>query len=311
MSIPKHQDVRWPLLEHIKDGDVYTLKECTKQLADFFQLTDEERNEQLSKTQRTRMYDRVYWAKKHLTVAGLVELLERGKFRITQEGKNLLKQKLSKIEDVHLEQYNGYIEFLKRSGKKAISQLHNNSNNSVAILEKVYERSNDTPYEIMEHNFKELNTVLADELLDRVKKMDYFKFEHIVLDLLEKLGYGSHKQVTKRTTDGGIDGVISDALGLNRIFVQAKRWSNTTIGRQEIQQFVGALHGFGGDTGIFITTSSFGEKALNYAKSLKNVNIVLINGQQLAQYMIEVGLGISVEKVYEVKKVNLDYFIEE
>lgn len=311
MSIPKHQDVRWPLLEYIKDGDVYTLMECTEQLADFFQLTIEERNEQLTKTKRTRMYDRVYWAKKHLTVAGLIELSGWGKFRITQEGKNLLKQNFSKIEDVDLEQYDGYVEFLKRSGKKDISQLGNNSNNSIAVLEKVYEGSNDTPYGIMEDTFKELNTVLADDLLDRVKRMDYFKFEHIVLDLLEKLGYGSRKQVTSRTADGGIDGFISDALGLNRIFVQAKRWSDTSIGRSEIQKFAGALDGFGGSNGIFITTSSFSEGAYKYVKALANKKIVLIDGQQLAQYMIEVGLGVSVGKVYEVKKLDLDYFIEE
>ncbi|WP_423479100.1 restriction endonuclease [Priestia megaterium] len=184
------------------------------------------------------------------------------------------------------------------------------------MIEKVEVESTNTPYEMLESSLEELNVILVDELLEKLKEMDFFKFEDVVLELLVKLGYGGSKETakqnTKRTGDGGIDGIINaDRLGLNKIFVQAKRWSNTSVGRPEIQKFAGALDGFGGSNGIFITTSSFSKDAYEYVKLLPNKNIVLINGQQLAQYMIEVGLGVSVEKVYEVKKLDLDYFIEE
>ncbi|PRD10419.1 restriction endonuclease [Bacillus sp. MYb56] len=312
MSIPKHQDVRLPLLKSLEDGIVHTLKECVVELVDYFQLTKEERHELLPQTNRTKIYDRVYWAKTHLNMAGLIESLGRGKFRITQEGNKLLKQNFSEIEDIHLEQYPEYVEFLKRSGKKFISKSDNSVSSSIAVLEKNYEKIEDTPNEIVELAFKELNIVMAEELLEKLKEMDYFKFEYVVLEVLERLGYGPHKQVTKRTADGGIDGIISDVLGLNKIFVQAKRWSDTSINERELQRFSGALDGVGGDKGVFITTSFFVENAQRYiAKLLPNKKIVLIDGLQLAQYMIETGLGVSVAKVYEIKRLNLEYFTEE
>lgn len=315
MSIPKHQDVRLPLLNFFQDGAVHTLKECTAELASFFKLTDEDRNILLSKT-RTRWYDRVYWAKTHLNKAGLIESVNRGEFMITKEGKQMLNQNLFKIEDANLEKYSGYVEFLKRSGKQKtnLSDYYSNES-SVVVLENIYEKSANTPYEIIEDSFNELNTVLTDELLEKLKVMDFFQFEDIVLDLLIKLGYGGSKdtakQNTTRTSDGGIDGIINaDRLGLNKIFVQAKRWKDTVIGRPEVQKFAGALDGFGGNNGIFITTSFFSKDAIKYVGLLPNKNIVLIDGKELAQYMFEVGMGVSVEKVYEVKKLDLDYFIK-
>ncbi|PEY34807.1 restriction endonuclease [Bacillus cereus] len=315
MMIPKHDEVRLPLLKLISDGGQYTQRVCVERLEDDFQLTEEERNQTLS-SGKTVFNDRVHWAKTHLKMAGLIESTKRGEFNITELGIALLARNLDKIETSTLEEYPPFREFLNRSKKKSVNQSEDNSETSIAVIEKAQEESTNTPYETIEHSFEELNTILADELLDKLKEMDFFKFEDVVLDLLVKLGYGGSKEMakqnTKRTGDGGIDGIINaDRLGLNKIFVQAKRWSDTTIGRPEIQKFAGALDGFGGNNGIFITTSSFSRDALDYVKMLAHKKIILIDGQQLAQYMIEVGLGVSVEKVYEVKKIDLDYFVEE
>jgi len=315
MAIPKHDEVRLPLLKFISDGGVYTQSMCVKRLGDYFELTEDERNTTLQ-SGGTVFYDRVHWAKTHLKKAGLIESTKRGEFNITESGIQLLSRNLDKIETATLEEYPSFQEFLKRSKKKKVNQSNDNTVDSVTVIEKVEVESTNTPYELLENSLEELNTILADELLEKLKEMDFFKFEDVVLELLVKLGYGGSKEMakqnTKRTGDGGIDGVINaDLLGLNKIFVQAKRWSSTSVGRPEIQKFAGALDGFGGSNGIFITTSSFSRDAYEYVKLLPNKNIVLIDGHQLAQYMIEVGLGVSVEKVYEVKKLDLDYFIEE
>ncbi|CAH0207981.1 Mrr restriction system protein [Peribacillus simplex] len=315
MAIPKHDEVRLPLLKLISDGGVYTQKSSVEKLQIFFDLTEEERNATLS-SGKSVFNDRVHWAKFHMKIAGLIDFPRRGEFQISELGKELLSRNLDKIENSTLMEFPGFQAFLERSKRKSINQLNDNGSSSVAVIEKVQEESMNTPYEMIENSFEELNTILADELLDKLKEMDFFKFEDLVLDLLVKLGYGGSKEMakqnTKRTGDGGIDGIINaDRLGLNKIFVQAKRWSDTNIGRPEIQKFAGALDGFGGNNGIFITTSSFSKDACDYVKVLPNKKIVLIDGQQLAQYMIEVGLGVSVEKVYEVKRLDLDYFIEE
>lgn len=315
MAIPKHDEVRSPLLKLISDGGVYTQNMCVERLRDYFELTEDERNATLP-SGRTVFYDRVHWAKTHLKKAGLIESTKQGEFNITKSGIQLLSRNLDKIETAILEEYPSFREFLKRSKKKKVNQSNASTGVSVTVIEKVEVESTNTPYEMLESSLEELNIILADELLEKLKEMDFFKFEDVVLELLVKLGYGGSKEMakqnTKRTGDGGIDGVINaDLLGLNKIFVQAKRWSNTSVGRPEIQKFAGALDGFGGNNGIFITTSSFSKDAYDYVKQLSNKNIVLIDGQQLAQYMIEVGLGVSVEKVYEVKKLDLDYFMEE
>ncbi|WP_416434100.1 restriction endonuclease [Priestia megaterium] len=315
MAIPKHDEVRLPLLKLISDGGVYTQKTCVEHLQDYFGLTEEEKNAMLSGG-RSVFYDRVHWAKFHMKIAGLIDFPRRGEFQITSLGKEVLERNPSKIDKAMLEAFPAFQEFLEKSKKKTNGQSRSRVNISVAVIEQSEEEFTNTPYEMIEQSFEELNTILNDEVLEKLKEMDFFKFEDVVLELLVKLGYGGSKEMakqsTKRTGDGGIDGIINaDRLGLNKIFVQAKRWSETIIGRPEIQKFAGALDGFGGNHGIFITTSSFSREAYEYVKLLPNKNIVLIDGQQLAQYMIEVGLGVSVEKVYEVKKLDLDYFMEE
>lgn len=315
MAIPKHDEVRLPLLKLMSDGGVYTQKVCVERLQDYFELTEEEKNATLP-SGKNIFNDRVHWAKFYMKIAGFIDFPKRGEFQISELGKEVLARNPDKIDTSMLEKIPAFQAFLERSKKKSINEPKDQVNISVALIEQTQEEHTSTPYEMIEQSFEELKIIVADELLEKLKEMDFFKFEDVVLELLVKKGYGGSKETakqnTKRTGDGGIDGIINaDPLGLNKIFVQAKRWSETIIGRPEIQKFAGALDGFGGNNGIFITTSSFSKDAYEYVKLLPNKNIVLIDGQQLAQYMIEVGLGVSVEKVYEVKKLDLDYFMEE
>ncbi|MEB2630669.1 winged helix-turn-helix domain-containing protein [Peribacillus frigoritolerans] len=270
MSIPKHQDMRLPLLEVSEDGDMHTLKECTEKLADSFQLTDEERNERLPKNKkRTRVYDRVYWAKTHLDVSGLIESLKRGEFRITEEGKRVLRQNLSKIDDAYLLKYAGYVAFLKRSGKKIISESDDSTS-----------------------SFKELNTPLANDLLDKLKEMHFNLFEDSMLEFLFHIGYGVSKNSIKqniiKTHDGGLDGYIElDTLGVDKIYIQAKRWDREPVRSQQIRDFSGAIDTQGGNKGIFITTSRFTPEARKCNEAIKNKSMRLIDGNELVKLMIE------------------------
>ena len=270
MGIPKHQDFRLPLLKFSEDGEVHTLPECTDQLADILQLSDEERNELLPiNKSRTKIYDRVYWAKTHLNVAGLIESLGRGKFRITQEGKKALKQDLSKIDDGYLIQFNGFVKFLERSGKKMDNKKNDFSSSP-----------------------KELNTAEANQLLDQLKKIHFNLFEDLMLDFLFKIGYGasieSIKRNIKKSHDGGLDGYIElDILGLDKVYIQAKRWGDKhPVRSKEIRDFSGAIDIKGGNKGLFITTSRFTSGARECSEEIKNKTIRLIDGHELVKLMM-------------------------
>lgn len=311
MAIPTYDKILLPLLEFISDGTIYKNDQCIEALADKFNLTPDEREERLSSGKKI-FYDRVNWAKTYLKNAGLVEMPVRGKFNITERGVALVKQGLKEIGVKELEQYEEFREYLKRSnkGNKEEKDKEVGGNSAVELTK------DKTPVESMDEAYKEIKESLINEILERIKEMNYYKFEDLVLDLLIKMGYGGSreeaKQSTKRSGDEGIDGIINeDKLGLDRIYVQAKRWKDGTVGRPEIQKFSGALDGPGATKGIFITTSTFSKEALEYSKSLANKKIVLIDGQQLARLMIDCNVGVSVENVYEVKRIDTDYFLDE
>lgn len=294
-----------PLLEVLKDNETYTNSECIDILAEKLNITEEEKSLCFPSGKKRIFYDRVNWAKTYMKKAGLVEAPKRGAVRITKLGLELLNENPKQLRSKDLLRYDSFYEFVS-SGNR---EQNNNENNCVSLNEK-------TPSEEIANAFENLKTSLADEILEKINTCSFGFFEKLVIELLIKMGYGGSREeagrATKKTGDEGIDGIINeDRLGLDSIYIQAKRWKDTVVGRPEIQKFSGALDTPGASKGIFITTSTFSKEAREYVKAINTKNIVLIDGMQLAQYMIEFNVGVSTEIIYEVKKIDTDYFIEE
>lgn len=305
MGIPTYEELMLPLLKLLSDKNIYTNKECNEILAKQFNLTEEEKRETLPSKKSPIFYNRVNWAKTYMKKAGILESPKRGEVRITNLGEQLLKENPIEIRSKDLERYDSFVEFKNKSNK------NNTSTNKGVDIEE-----NKTPEESLEDAFLKLKISLADELLEKICTCSFDFFERLVIDLLIRMGYGGSREeagrATKKTGDGGIDGIINeDRLGLDSIYIQAKRWKDTVVGRPEIQKFSGALDTPGANKGIFITTSTFTKEAREYAKNINNKKIVLIDGNQLAKYMIDFNVGVSLETIYEIKKIDSDYFIEE
>ena len=305
MGIPTYEELMLPLLKLLSDRNTYTNKECNEILAKQCNLTEEEKRETLLSKKSPIFYNRVNWAKTYMKKAGLVEAPKRGEVRITNVGEQLLKENPTEIRSKDLERYDSFVEFTNKSNK------NNTTINKVLDIDE-----NKTPEESIEDAFLKLKISLADELLEKICTCSFDFFEKLVIDLLIRMGYGGSREeagrATKKTGDGGIDGIINeDRLGLDSIYIQAKRWKDTVVGRPEIQKFSGALDTPGANKGIFITTSTFTKEAREYAKNINNKKIVLIDGNQLAKYMIDFNVGVSLETIYEIKKIDSDYFIEE
>lgn len=304
MAIPTYEELMLPLLKLLSDKNTYTNKQCNEILAKLCNITEEEKRETLP-SKKPIFYNRVNWAKTYMKKAGLVEAPKRGEVRITYLGEQLLKENPTKLKSKDLERYDSFIEFTNKSNK------NNSTVNRVTDIEE-----NKTPDESLEDAILKLKISLVDELLEKIHNSSFDFFERLVIDLLIKMGYGGSReeagQATKKTADGGIDGIINeDRLGLDSIYIQAKRWKDTMVGRPEIQKFSGALDTPGATKGVFITTSTFTKEAKEYAKNINNKKIVLIDGRQLAKFMIDFNVGVSLETVYEIKKVDSDYFIED
>lgn len=305
MAIPTYEQVMLPLLKCLENGRTYNNKECIDILAEKLNITEQELRELLPSRKKSVFYDRVNWAKTYMKKAELVEAPKRGAIKITQLGLELLQENPIELKSKDLLRYSSFNEFINSHNKSK----NNNENNEMLLNEK-------TPSEEMACAFENLKTSLADEILEKIKSCSFEFFEKLVIELLIKMGYGGSREeagrATKKTGDEGIDGIINeDRLGLDSIYIQAKRWKDTIVGRPEIQKFSGALDTPGASKGIFITTSTFSEQAREYVKAINTKNIVLIDGMQLAQYMIEFNVGVSTETIYEVKKIDTDYFIEE
>lgn len=302
--IPDYQEIMLPLLKLAADEKVHQFREAVDELADNFELTEEERNQLLPSGNDNLFANRVGWAKTYLKKAGLLKYPKRGYFKITERGKEVLNQAPEKIDNDFLEQFSNFREF-----KDSTSAAQESSKTSTA-----FEFEEHTPEEVIEIGHQTLTENLADELLEKVKAQSPDFFEELVVDLLVKMGYGGTikdaGQAIGKSGDGGIDGVIKeDKLGLDIIYIQAKKWENT-VGRPEIQKFAGALQGKNAKKGIFITTSSFSKQARGYADKI-NSKLVLINGRELAKLMIKYDTGVSTASTYEVKKINSDYFLDE
>jgi len=300
MAIPDFQSIMRPMLEHLADGEVHTNRETNEYLAEYFQLSEEELSEILPSGYARLFDNRIGWAKTHLKGAGLIEAPARAKYRITQRGLDALSQTKQPINLAYLKQFDEYREF--QSGSK----------NEKA---KEPETSTDdlTPLEHIEFGYQKVRQELELELIEKVKAGSPAFFERVVVELLVAMGYGGSRkdagQTLGKSGDGGIDGVIKeDRLGLDVIYLQAKRWEGT-VGRPEIQKFAGALQGQRAKKGIFLTTSGFSTEAKQYASFIDS-RIVLIDGETLAGLMIDAGIGVSKVATYDVKRLDSDYFEE-
>lgn len=303
MAIPDFQAIMLPLLKFIEDKEEHSTRETIDYISSLFNLTEEEKKEVLPSGKQPIIDNRVGWARTYLKKAGLLENPQRGIIKISELGLKILEQNPAEINKEFLEQFDDFKEFMtiKREG----------NDEEIQQLEVTTEQ---TPQEAIEYGFQKINKNLAQEILQLIMKCSPKFFEGIVVDLLLKMGYGgSRKDAGKsigQTGDGGIDGIIKeDKLGLDIIYIQAKRWENT-VGRPEIQRFAGALQGHRANKGIFITTGSFSKEARDYANSI-NTKIILIDGEILTRLMIEYNVGVSAIETYEVKKIDSDYFIEE
>lgn len=300
MSIPDYQALMLPLMQLADDRKEHTLHEAVESLTIKFKLNDEERNRILPSGQQTYIKNRIGWARTYLKKAGLLSYTGKTKFVITEEGLNLLASNPTEITKKMLGQYNSFQLFQKRKSNKV--EIGNTSQTDL------------TPEEALEYGYEKINESLADDLLTLIKEKDPGFFENLVVELLVKMGYGGSRQeageVLGKSGDEGIDGIIKeDKLGLDIIYIQAKRWNDgNTVGRPEIQKFVGALSGQGASKGIFITTSSYSKEAQTYANQNQMYKIVLIDGEKLSELMIEHNLGVSITATYEVKKIDSDYF---
>ena len=286
------------------DNNEHSLRETIDHLVNYFNLTQEERQEMLPSGGQTIFDNRVGWAKTHLLKAGLLESPRRSIFKITQRGKQVLGQNPSHINMNLLRQFPEYLDFIRPS---------NNQEEQEATFEQI-NNSQATPEEILEGSYQKIRRTLALELLLKIKGSPPAFFERLVVELLVKMGYGGSikdaGKATRLTNDEGIDGIIKeDKLGLDLIYIQAKRWDNQAVGRPDIQSFVGALDGQRANKGIFITTSRFAETATEYVKTISK-KVILIDGEQLAGYMIDYGLGVSTFATYDLKKIDNDYFGE-
>jgi len=302
--IPDYQSIMLPLLEIAGDKKEHTLQEVRDSLAKYFRLTEEERAELLSKSKQKRFNNKVGWARTYLKKAGLLDYTQKAHFKITDSGLKVLQEKPSKINRKYLKRFPEFLEFIKPSKKI----VHTKDKDIELILEKK------TPEDLLEIGYEKFQEKLLSDLLEKITQCSPEFFEGLVVELLVGMGYGgSFEDAGKaigKSGDEGIDGIIKeDRLGLDVIYVQAKRWASQ-VGRPDIQKFAGALLGKKAKRGIFITTSTFSEKAIEYARNVEN-KIILIDGEQLTKYMVENGIGVSEVASYKINKIDLDYFTEE
>lgn len=301
MAIPDYQTCMLPLLKFYKDGQEHTFREAVESLTKEFRLTDEERHEMLPSGQQEVFGNRIGWARTYIKKAGLIETPKRGVNKITQRGLDVLKKNPGKIDVNYLSQFQEFQEFraLRHTKTEEESEIDPNSK---------------TPEELLEGAYQKLRADLARELLQRLKTCSPTFFERLVIEVIVKMGYGGTRKdagkAVGKSGDGGIDGIIKeDKLGLDAIYIQAKRWENT-VGRPEIQKFIGALAQQRAKKGLFITTSSFSADAEDCVSRIE-AKIVLIDGENLAQLMIDHNVGVSTVGTYEIKKIDSDYFSEE
>jgi restriction system protein len=293
MTIPKHNEIRYAALKQLANNQIKKPRELVKPLADYFQLTNAEVEELYPSGNALIFFDRITWAMSFLYTTGYADKPKRGLYQINDAGKQILNRADAK-------EFLSQAQYLKKAKD---SVVENNS----------YENNNmeQTPLELLTKSFTTIKNEICEDILQTIIKKSPRDFEHLVVKLLEKMGYGGElenaSQVTQASNDGGIDGIIKeDILGLGRIHIQAKRYDiGNTVSRAEIQKFVGALVNQSAK-GVFITTSDYSPGAIEYANGVPD--LVLINGKKLAEYIYDFNLGMQVEQVVEIKKLDSDFW---
>lgn len=305
MSIPDYQTLMIPILKVCSDGKDHQTRSLVEQFVSEFGLSEDERTQLTSSGKVTVLRSRVGWARSYLKKAGLISYPSRGYTRITDEGLKVFRGNPDGINSKMLKKYPGFQEFTSR----------NRLSSKKTDASQPADSTRETPEESLERAYHDLRATLASELLDAIKENSPEFFERLVVELLVAMGYGGSIEDAGRTVgksgDGGIDGIIQeDRLGLDSIYLQAKRWNSSTIGRPEIQKFVGALQGQRAQRGVFLTTAKFSKDARGYAESI-DMKVVLIDGDQLTQLMIDFELGVSPFATYRIKRLDSDYFLED
>lgn len=303
--IPDFQSAMLPILSKMKDEKIYDSTMIRNIVVEHFGITEEEKQVKTPNGKQLLYYNRITWSISYLRTGGLIVSHERGKYKISELGKKVLNNPPEKITIRFLKELNPDKNLFEREKKEKTEE------------EQIEYDDEKTPDELIEEGHKRINQELSKILLQNIENASPYKFEEIVIELLIKMGYGdsdfNNGEVTSKSGDEGIDGIIKeDKLGLDKIYVQAKRWKKETkIGRPEIQKFVGALDGQRAKKGIFITTASFSQEALNYANNTSNATVILIDGQKLADLMIEYEAGVTVKDTIKICKIDTDFFTEE
>ena len=301
MAIPGFQEFLLPLLQFCADGREHTAAEAADYCFKKLNLTQEDLNVRSEKGTPTA-YNRLMWAKTHLTQAKVIDLVRRGVFTITQRGREVLAERHSSLKMKDLKRFDEYLAFCSRRTEVPPDNSGGDAKGaSLTIAEK-------TPEERIEEAMAELNDALAAALMDQIKKSGPKFFEKTVVHLIARMGYGDGQQ-TPYSNDGGIDGVINqDKLGLDAIYLQAKMWEGN-VGRPQLQSFAGALEERKASKGIFITSGDFATSARQYIEKISK-RIVLINGMDLVRLMIRYNIGVTAneEKTYQIKNIDSDFF---
>lgn len=297
--IPQYNEMYNEVLQVLNNHHQLRVRDMVEEVSDVLHLTEDERNQKMENSHKTVIYHRLGWTKTYLTKAGLIRSVERGVYQITPQGENILSSHI-RVDDDYLMQYEEVRQFVNRHNEQPENQT---------------KPKESTPLENIDQSIKMISSRVSDELLDMIISKDTAFFEKLVLDLLDKMGYAYDKESvisTDYSGDEGIDGIINeDQFGFNSIYIQAKKWNRSSVGRPEIQKFLGAVAGQGGTKGLFITTSTFTREAIDYAKKQLQVKLILVDGKMLTDLMMKYNLGVSVVQTYEIKQLDLDYFDSE
>ena len=309
MAVPKYNEFFSPVLRALEDGQIKCALEIRKYALNYLNVSEEDRKQMLPSNTQRLVDNRATWAITYLCKANLIERVAKGKYKITNTGIQVLHEKKDHVELKDLYQFDSFRQFINTDTmseeKKDLSKP--------SVLEDLQEG---TPQDNLNASMEQINKELSANLLSEIMERSPAFFEKMVVQLLLKMGYGSALEdgfVTGCSGDEGIDGIIrEDKLGFSSIYIQAKRWAeDKAIGRPEIQKFVGALAGQGAQKGLFITTGTFTKEARSYVEKQLSTKVVLVDGEKLTKLMIEYNLGVSVETVYTIKKIDTDFFSEE
>ena len=276
--IPQYNEMYNEVLQVLNKHHQLRVRDMVDEVSDVLHLTEDERNQKMENSHKTVIYHRLGWTKTYLTKAGLIRSVERGVYQITPQGENILSSHIH-VDDDYLMQYEEVRQFVNRHNEQPENQT---------------KPKESTPLENIDQSIKMISSRVSDELLDMIISKDPAFFEKLVLDLLDKMGYAYDKESiisTDYSGDEGIDGIINeDQFGFNSIYIQAKKWNRSSVGRPEIQKFLGAVAGQGGTKGLFITTSTFTREAIDYAKKQLQVKLILVDGKMLTDLMMKYNL---------------------